>query len=67
MLNIKPLELIPLRNWVLKFLVFGLGIFGLSFVLKTYLSDSFVLICGCLIVGFVSLILLWREFKIKQV
>lgn len=63
LLQVPFYRLIPLKNWCVKFIFFGISIFSLHYFLKNALPDAVLLMVGLTVIGSVSLILLRREFK----
>ncbi len=63
LLQIPFYRLVPLKNWCLKFILFGISIFSLHYFLKNILTDVALLVVGITAIGSVSLIWLRREFK----
>lgn len=56
-------HLVPLKNWTLKLLGFGLLSFGLYQVLSQLLAPLYMLVAGCSVIGLASLLLLKYEMK----
>lgn len=66
LLQVPFYRLIPLKNWSVKFILFGISIFSLHYFLKNTLQDAALLITGLAATSGVSLILLLREFKMNS-
>lgn len=63
LLGLPMWRLVPLRNWGMKILLFGLLAFGLYQLLAPTLSPLYLLIAGSAVLGTVSLLLLKYEMK----
>ncbi len=63
LLGMPMWRLVPLRNWGMKLLFFGLLSFGLYHLLAASLAPLYMLITGSAVIGIVSLALLKYEMK----
>jgi O-antigen/teichoic acid export membrane protein len=63
-LSDRPLlQLIPLQNWLLKFLLLGGFMLVLHASLRHFFDEKVTLLAGCLITGCLGVFILWREGK----
>ncbi|WP_123985395.1 lipopolysaccharide biosynthesis protein [Taibaiella soli] len=62
-LQVSWLQLLPLRNWVIKAIVFFSLFIVLHYVLVRFLSEQMVLTCGCIALATTGLAALLLELK----
>jgi O-antigen/teichoic acid export membrane protein len=63
LLGMPMWRLVPLKNWGMKLVCFGVLAFGLYQILSATLSPLYMLIAGSSVLGLVSLVLLKYEMK----
>lgn len=62
-MRVSALQLIPIKNWVVKFLLYGLGILSIHYGLSSCLPPVPVLFTGGAFIIGISAVLFWKEFR----
>lgn len=66
LLQVKMYQLIPLRNWIIKLVIFGLFFFISHYMLSVVCSAMNTLIAGTGMLAVTVLVTLWVQVKVKS-